>query len=253
MARYKLIIAYDGTEYAGWQEQSSRPTVAGTLRTQFERICALPCALIGASRTDAGVHAYGQIALVTIPHDFEPARLLRLWNNALPANINIRTVEYANTEFHPLCNVYRKTYQYVIFTARPLPQHAPFGLFYQHKLDTKLLQKALSLFVGTHDFSRFAALEDAVDPIRTIDQIEYTENKAENKIVITVTGKSFIRHMIRRVIGAALTVAAGHKNRTLNDIQQCLTNKNAVYCFENAAPHGLSLQSISYLTPKEHR
>ncbi|HEB41881.1 MAG TPA: tRNA pseudouridine(38-40) synthase TruA, partial [Candidatus Dependentiae bacterium] len=116
MNRYKLVIAYDGTDYCGWQEQKDKPSITSVLKKTFNSVFGKEISIVGASRTDAGVHALGQVALgrtdlVAIPAE----RLQRAWNNVLPAHIVIRSLDQAVPSFHPFYNVEQKTYHYHFF------------------------------------------------------------------------------------------------------------------------------------------
>lgn len=243
MESYKLIVSYVGTQYQGWQAQPNGKTVSQTMQKSFEKTFGSICALIGASRTDAGVHAKYQIATCNTSVALQADQLYHAWNNALPLDIMIRQVTKTSTPFNPFHDVLRKTYCYTVYTKRPMPHDAPFGWYYQHEIDIITLNTALNLFLGTHNFLAFSSLEPGVNPIRTVDAITVTTS--EDKIVITITAQSFIRHMIRRIVGAAVIVSS-HRAKKVEDIVRLLQSPSGLYCFETAPAHGLSLEHIEY-------
>lgn len=243
MQKYKLIIAYDGTTYSGWQIQKNEKTISSIMQNTFFKTFGKTCTLTAASRTDAGVHAKGQVILCKTNLELNEKKLLHAWNNALPATILICKSEKITDNFHPFFNVEYKIYKYTIFTTRPLPQHAPFGWYYRYTINADLLQEILEIFVGTHDFEKFCTKEIGVSTIRTINKI--TINNYDGIIDIFIEGKSFIRHMIRRIVGAAIMVASNPKCRK-EQILDLLYNKNGLYCFESAPACGLTLLEIKY-------
>lgn len=243
MKQYKLIISYVGTRYQGWQAQTEGNTISQTMQKAFEKTFRIPCTLIAASRTDAGVHASGQVVVCTANIVLANDQLRYAWNNALPLDIMIRRLENKINYFNPLLHVVRKTYVYTIYRNRPTPHNAPFGWYYTHPINIDIFHQALNLFLGTHNFFAFATQEPEVNPVRTIDNVFI--DAGEEKIIVTVIGKSFIRHMIRRIVGAAVTVASNHA-KTIQDIMTLLETPTSFYCFETAPAHGLSLEHIEY-------
>jgi len=245
MQSYILIIAYNGTNYAGWQVQKDVKTVSSVMQKTFFDIFNQTCTLTAASRTDAGVHAQGQVVLCRTNLELDEKKLLYAWNNALPVDILIRSLEKNNNNFHPFFNVSFKTYKYTIFTERPLPQIAPFGWYYRYGIDIDILRESLEIFVGAHDFKKFCTREFGVSTIRAINNIKV--NHYNETIDIFIEGKSFIRHMIRRIVGAAVLVASNKKYKKAQ-IQDLLYRKNGLYCFEAAPACGLILLEIKYRT-----
>jgi tRNA pseudouridine38-40 synthase len=243
MQSYTLIVAYNGTSYAGWQVQKDEKTVSSVMQKNFFDIFYQTCTLTAASRTDAGVHAQGQVVLCRTNLELDEKKLLYAWNNSLSATILIRSLEKIQNDFHPFFNVLFKKYKYTIFIARPLPQIAPFGWYYRYEIDINILRESLEIFVGTHDFEKFCTKETGVSTIRAINNIKV--NYYNETIDIFIEGKSFIRHMIRRIVGAAVLVASNAKY-TKKQIEELLHNKNGLYCFEVAPACGLTLLEIKY-------
>lgn len=243
---YKLIIAYDGSDYSGWQAQDHAPSVATALNHAFKTVFKHEMKVLGASRTDAGVHALGQIAHVKTDLAVSAEKLKWAWNNALPADIAIRSLEPVDDSFNPFCNVEQKIYYYHFFTERPLPFIQRYGYFYPFKIDFELLKTTLQIFVGTHDFASFRSSEDVREnTIRTIDVINLEYLPRYKAYRITVKGQKFLRHMIRRIVGASLHVAT-KGIYALPLLQKVMAACNPAHTFPNAPAQGLMLYKIRY-------
>jgi len=247
---YKLRIAYDGTAYHGWQVQPAAATVAGTLCTVFERVFGHTCHLVGASRTDAGVHAYDQVARLKTTLRIDPGDLMRAWNNALPHDIVLRQI-VSDSTFYPHMHVLRKQYVYHFFPQRPLPFLARFGWYpvpYASHIDWDCFEKTVGIFVGMHNFSSFSRVEDDKNPVRTVDAIRMQSYRRYGVIQVTITGRSFLRYQIRRMLGAALAVAS-NVGVTREDIIHLLKHPAPTsVSLIKAAPEGLCLRKIQYQT-----
>lgn len=186
---YKLVIAYDGTDYTGWQVQPQGTAVANVLQKTFVQCFNKPIRIIGASRTDAGVHALGQVATFETDLNVHPDKIMWVWNNKLPRSLSIRSLQIVDDRFHPQADVKQKTYYYHFFTERPLPFIARYGYFYNYPLDIAKVQDALRVFEGTHDFRSFCTGDDMSSTIRTIDAISLDYIKRYNVYRISVRGK----------------------------------------------------------------
>ncbi len=141
---YKLTIAYDGTDYFGWQEQKDKPSISQALIKAFDFVFERDVLLLGASRTDAGVHAMGQVARCKTNLAIDSQTLRWAWNNVLPADIMIRSLKLVNPSFHPYYNVQQKIYYYHFFLDRPLPLVQRYGWYYPYKINFDIV---LSLFL----------------------------------------------------------------------------------------------------------
>lgn len=246
---YMLRIAYDGTAYQGWQVQPNGPTVAGTLTDVFKKTFEHDMSMVGASRTDSGVHAADQVARVTTTLHIAPDRLMHAWNNALPNDIIITTLEHAPDAFHPHHNVSYKEYEYTLFLDRPLPFVARYGWWphlYTPQFDRAIFDDALQRFVGTYDFTAFSKDEPGRDRIRTIDAITVKSNGEQNTVSVLIRGKGFLRFQIRRMIGAAL-MAASTPDVTPELISHLLVHPNEPsHALLKANAQGLCLRKIVY-------
>lgn len=249
MSRLKIVVAYDGTDYFGWQVQEGQKTVAGTLQDTFSYVFGSQIHLTAASRTDAGVHALGQVAVFNTDLSIEPEKLRHAWQNVLPESILIRSIEIVDDTFNPRHQVRQKTYYYHFFQERPLPMVARYGFYYRFPVDIKKLQDCLHVFVGTHDFRSFCTGDDYENTVRTIDSIsvEYLQRFKAYRIIIK--GPGFLRYMIRRIVGACLEVAS-RDTLTVADLQKALEQKNPLQLLPTAPAQGLWLYKL-YITRKK--
>ncbi len=245
MTCYKIVVAYDGTAYRGWQEQDNATTVSGTLTKAFRDVFFQEARILGASRTDAGVHALGQVAIVRCPIDINPENLMRAWSKAIPMDISIRSIQKLDRLVHPHDGVVQKTYAYYLFCKRPLPLYQRFGWFIYKPIDLEILKKALNIFLGQHDFRSFCTGDDLVDTVRSIDSVDISYVSSWDAYRIEIKGKSFLRYMIRRIVGACVTVATS-EDFDLEDIKKVLDQKNPCHTLPNAPAKGLILEQIAY-------
>ena len=247
--RIKFVVAYDGTDFSGWQVQPNDMTIAGVLEETFFKVFRTRVSVLGASRTDAGVHALGQVALGRTDLNIDPERMRVAWNALLPYSILIRSLEYVQDQFHPFHGVDAKTYYYHFFLRQPFPHVARFGWDFQYikNVDFPLLERCLKLYEGTHDFSSFCTLETGApdEAVRTIYSIKMTKIASWGMGRIAVTGKSFVRFQIRRMIGAAFDVArrAGWTEQTIASMLSCPDPQQEL---AKAAARGLCLRKIMY-------
>lgn len=240
---HKMLVAYDGTNYHGWQLQPDMPTIAGILEQRFRAVFKQDIKLIGSSRTDAGVHALGQVVAFSLDQSIPVDKLHFAWNNALPKDILIRSLETISDSFHPQRNVKEKTYYYHFFEQRPLPFVARYG-FFCGKIDRKKLETGLRIFIGTHDFRSFCTGYEAENTIRTINSIELIHYKRYGCYRIVIKGPGFLRYMIRRIVGACLDVATTKKS--LDELVCALAAKNPHQHLHVAPAHGLVLYGVRY-------
>ncbi len=245
MKQYKLVISYDGTDYSGWIQQKTRPSIVQTLQDTFADVFKKRICLLGASKTDAGVHAFGQMAVFKTDIVIDSQKMKWAWNNALPSSIVIRSLVH-DDQFHPHYNVKRKVYYYHLFTQRSLPFVTRYGHYVSHAFDKKCFYDTLQLFVGTHDFSAFYTGNDRdTDAIRTIDDIRLEYIKRYRMYRVVVIGERFLRHMVRRMIGAALAIVSGD-GITHVDICTALKSRIMYSPFPVAPAQGLVLRKIIY-------
>ncbi len=245
MTYYKIVVAYDGTGYHGWQVQPGAATISQALIDAHIAVFFQKISILGASRTDAGVHALGQVAIVRSPIDVEPNILRKAWGKAIPTDIVVRDIQKIDRLIHPHDGVVQKIYAYHFFLERPMPFVQRFGWHFRRKVDLDLLRASLNLFVGTHDFRSFCTGEDLEDTIRTIDSVDVSYVSAWNAYRIEIKGKSFLRYMVRRIVGACLEIAS-RDQLGLSDLVSVLNSKNPCHTLPNAPAKGLVLEQILY-------
>jgi tRNA pseudouridine38-40 synthase len=208
--RLKLIVAYNGTPFAGWQSQSHRNTVQDHLERAFERINGGAVHIHGAGRTDAGVHALAQCAHVDVLKFLPPDRWIKALNALLPPAIRVLRCRYVSRDFHARLSAKGKIYRYRIWTAPILP---PFeyrrAWHIAQSLDLNILKSAAKHFVGTHDFAGFAANRGKLEPstIRTINFVRVRQKGP--CVMIEFDGDGFLYKMVRLMVGALVKCALG--------------------------------------------
>ena len=251
MRTIKLTIAYDGTDFHGWQIQPGLPTVQGLLLEILERMTQEKLSLQGAGRTDAGVHAAGQVASFQTNSDLAPAIFLRACNALLPAAIRVHAAEEVSVDFHARWSAQGKTYRYRIYRGPVLP---PFVCRYvlhdPHPLDFEAMAGAARRFEGEHDFTSFAAStgdeEEDRDRItmRTVSRSELTADAAAGEWIYTICGQSFLRNMVRKIAGTLLEVGRGRLSA--DDIPALFERRDRTCSGPTAPPQGLSLVEVTY-------
>ncbi len=246
MQRYVMIVEYDGTAYYGWQFQPGLPSIVGQLQTSFARVFQHTITIVGASRTDAGVHAQGQVATFITELASTPTKMLKGWNDALPDDIVIRSIIPVAPDYSIFDDVTTKTYHYHIFLNRPSPLYQRYGWYYKGHIDQEKLNAVLQQLVGTHDFTSLCAA-DAPDPnkIRTIQSISVEYVPVWHALKIVIRAERFLRYMIRRIVGAAVKIASC-QSFTVDYIQEVIRQKNPNNPLPTAPAQGLMLYSIEY-------
>jgi tRNA pseudouridine38-40 synthase len=245
-ARLKLIIAYDGTEFAGWQSQSHRNTIQDHLERAFERVSGDSVRVHGAGRTDAGVHAFAQCAHVDLPNDrLSAARWTAALNALLPPTIRVLRCHYVSKNFHARHATKGKIYRYRIWSAPVLPP-LEYGRAWHvaQPLDLKILNKVAKAFVGTHDFAGFAANRGKPEKssIRTIYSVRVRRNGA--CVTVDFDGDGFLYKMVRLIVGALVRCGLG--KMPIEDVLQRL-DSSRVAAMRLAAPaKGLFLLRVRY-------
>lgn len=248
MQRYVMIVEYDGTAYYGWQLQPALPSIVGRLQESFARAFSHTITIAGASRTDAGVHAQGQVASFVTDLVITPEKMIRGWNDVLPDDIVIRLIKTVSLEHSIFDAIAGKTYQYHIFLSRPSPMYQRYGWYYKSSINQEKLQVVLQYLIGTHDFTSLCAA-DTPDPnkIRTIQSIQCTYIPAWNALRIEITAERFLRYMIRRMVGATVKIASSD-SIAVGYIQEILRQRNPNNPLPTAPAQGLVLYTIKYKT-----
>lgn len=242
--RVLLKVAYDGTEYSGWQIQPNAETVEGVLTETVSRFFGREIKLTGASRTDAGVHAFGNVAVFDIDTKMPAEKIAYALNTYLPKDIRIQKSAVVPDNFHPRKWNCRKTYEYRIYNDTfENPLFSRYSHFYYGKLDIESMKKAAEAFVGEHDFSSFCAADtQALSKIRTIYSAEIEQN--DKLISFRVTGNGFLYNMVRILSGTLILAGAG--KIIPSDISEILEARDRSKAGPTAPAEGLVLVQIEY-------
>jgi tRNA pseudouridine38-40 synthase len=244
MVKYKLTIQYLGTRYSGWQIQSNKLTVQGAIKDALLQLTGETVSVVGAGRTDSGVHALGQVAHIRLERKMEAARLQRALNGILPWDIRMVSVKSAPPEFHAQKSAIRKRYLYRIHNG---PILSPFlaGRVYQvsHPLDLKAMSEAAGMILGRHDFKGFAAAAAKVkDHHRTVLASRLVGKGRDVRYVIEADG--FLHHMVRNIVGTLLQIGSG--KRSASDIIRILESRDRRNAGPTARAEGLYLVKVWY-------
>ncbi len=259
----KITLAYDGTGFVGWQRQPAGVSVQGVVEGALSRLDSRPVALAGAGRTDAGVHALGQVASARVSTALETATIARALNAMLPPEVRVLTVEDADPDFHARFGVRSKTYQYRIHAGEIL---SPFDRLWcwhvPRPLDIPAMQEASAALVGSHDFAVFQSTGGSVKTtIRTIIRAEWrahgpdgrpaavtiatmTQEARGETITFEIEADGFLRHMVRSIVGTLLEV--GDRRRPATSIAELLATGRRALAGPTAPARGLFLVRVDY-------
>ena len=246
MKRVMLTVAYDGTNYHGWQVQPNGETIEGILNRCLSELLGEDVAVTGASRTDSGVHALGNVAVFDTDSPIPADKISYALNRRLPEDIKVQKSEEVDDAFHPRHTASRKTYEYRIYCAPfPMPVRRLYAHFTYVPMDVALMQSAAAYLVGTHDFKSFCSTEAQVETtVRRIDSLDVaTEGK---EIVIRVTGRGFLYNMVRIIAGTLMEVGRGHM--APEEVKRILDAKDRQTAGPTAPACGLTLMKILYET-----
>lgn len=244
MKRVKLIVAYDGTNYCGWQVQPNGITIESVLNRHLSELLKEEIHVIGASRTDSGVHADGNVAVFDTNARMPAERISYAMNTRLPEDIRIQDSCEVPPDFHPRFQQTIKTYEYRICNRRfPNPIERLYSLFYYWDLDVEKMRQAAAYLVGEHDFTSFCTKkEDVTNCVRTIYSLDLT--KTGDMITLRIRGNGFLYNMVRIITGTLLRVGGGQI--APEEIPDILAAKDRARAAETAPPQGLRLVKIEY-------
>ncbi|HLJ51383.1 MAG TPA: tRNA pseudouridine(38-40) synthase TruA [Bryobacteraceae bacterium] len=247
MRRIKITLAYDGSDFHGWQLQPGLPTIQATLEEVVSSIEGRPVHVAGSGRTDAGVHALAQVAAFSIDNPIPTMNLRKAMNRLLPWSIRVNSVEEVAHDFHPRFQAKAKTYEYRIWRPEVCP---PFEHRYVHHhpypLNVAWMIAAAPLLEGEHDFTAFAASDDRDDlggsKVRCVFSSRMT--LAGDRLVYRVRGSGFLKHMVRNIVGVLFEVGKG--NLASGDITKRLEPGCLLPCGPAVPARGLFLISVEY-------
>lgn len=242
--RIKLTIAYDGTNYCGWQVQPNGITVEEVVNKALGKLTGEAIAVIGASRTDSGVHALGNVAVFDSATSIPPERIAMALNQRLPDDIVVVQSEEVAPDFHPRYCDCEKTYEYhIINTRTPIPTKRLTNYFVSYDLDVSKMQQAADYLVGEHDFVSFCNVRTQVeDTVRTVTELEVLRQGEE--ITIRISGNGFLYNMVRIIVGTLIRVGRGFY--TPENVKEILEAKDRKAAGVTAPAHGLMLVEIRY-------
>lgn len=243
----RVTVAYDGTNYHGWQVQPELATVQGTIESVLAQIEGAAVHVEGSGRTDAGVHALAQVAAFNLANPIPAANLRKAMNRLLPRDIRVLSAEEAAPEFEPRYGARAKTYEYRILRSETCP---PFERFYVHhhpyQLNERVMIELAPLFEGEHDFTAFAASDDTDELRRSKVRRIFSSclTRHGDRLIYCVRGSGFLKHMVRNIVGVLLE--AGKGNLTQDGLEARLTPGCAIPAGPTAPARGLFLISVEY-------
>jgi tRNA pseudouridine38-40 synthase len=247
---YRLTLQYDGTEFHGWQVQSGERTVQGELARVLALLEGNDVVVHGAGRTDAGVHAEGQVASVRLRREIGPERLRAALNGNLPRDVRVMEAGVAAEDFHARYSARGKTYVYRISNAPVMsPFLARYALHEARPLDTERMQAAARLFIGEHDWTAFSAAQsEARTRVRTVTGLEVMETvdaRGRGRLIeIEASADGFLRYMVRSIAGTLL--AAGRGEMDGGTIARAINTGDRSLAGATAPAHGLTLVKVHY-------
>ncbi len=248
---YRLTLQYDGTDFHGWQMQGERRTVQGELTRVLTLIDVRRVVVHGSGRTDAGVHAEGQVASVRLTRGITPEKLRAAINGNLGRDVRVIEARPAPDDFHARFSAHSKTYVYRIFNA---PYLSPFWLRFAHQearpLDLRCMRESAGLFLGEHDWTAFSSAQSETQArVRTITQLDvsdrYDERGRAVLLEITVTANGFLRYMVRSIVGTLLATGRGEMDPEA--VKRAIQNGDRSLVGATAPACGLSLVQVHYV------
>ncbi len=244
MPTFKLTLEYDGTRYAGWQRQPDQPTIQGTVERAILQVSQTTASVIAAGRTDAGVHALGQVASFRTDRTWAPTDWTRALNAVLPEDISVRSTDLMPDAFHAQHAAHGKLYEYRILNRPERPTIERQYVWHVYRtLDDAAMQQAASALIGSHDFSSFeGSLTDNDDPRCHLQRL--TLIRRDDHLSIEAYADRFLKHMVRAIVGTLVEVGVG--KRPPQSLTEVLIARNRSAAGQTAPPHGLFLLHVDY-------
>jgi len=245
MDRWKLVFEYDGTDFSGWQRQPNARTVEQDIETAFSTLYQEDIDIIGQGRTDAGVHARGQVAHADLPHKFTSNRLIHAMRGLLPKDIILLEADITHNDFHARFSATARSYSYIVLQRHsPLMRMRAWSCGY--RLDKALLHEMAQMVEQNRDFVNFC-IPDEDQNLTTESAIIRSSWTIERDVYIyEISANRFLRHMVRRLVGTMVQVAAGRQ--TMVSFQELLDGKQVTRKGHSAPAQGLYLDSVTYST-----
>ena len=249
MKKFMAVVEYDGTDYHGWQLQKDLPTIQGSIESALGRILGTPTRVHGAGRTDAGVHALGQVAHFSADWSHSVEELRKGCNAMLPADIVLKKLESAGDDFHARHSARSKTYWYQIINQ---PVRSPLKRLYAwhvpHQLELELMNSAASYLIGSHNFAAFGSPTDGTpSTVREVLEARWEMMKSSGSIRFVIRGTGFLRYMVRSLVGTLVLV--GKRKIMPEDFSEILKSCDRSLSGPTAPAHGLCLVHVDYDYP----
>ncbi|MFQ5580583.1 MAG: tRNA pseudouridine(38-40) synthase TruA [Nitrospiria bacterium] len=244
MVIVKLTVAYDGADYHGWQKQPDLKTVQGSLEAGLKRITGNSIPVYGAGRTDAGVHARGQVAHFISPLPFDSVNWLRALNATIPKDIVVHAAEAVSDSFHARFSAKGKTYTYYIHNGlRRCPHQRRSSWFVPARLDLDSMRATAGILMGEHDFTSFAASNGEAKDCQLLLK-EVLIEKRDDRITITLNAHRFLKYMVRNIVGFLVEVGRGKVS--VDEVSMILRSRDRSMAALTAPPQGLFLDRVEY-------
>ena len=247
MRRIRITVAYDGTDFHGWQVQPGLPTIQGTLETVLAEIEGTPVPVAGSGRTDAGVHALAQVAAFSLSNAIPAPNLCRAMNRLLPRDIRVLDAQDVSEDFHPRFSAVAKTYEYrILRTEICLPFERRYVHHHPYPLNEQAIMELAPLLEGEHDFRAFAAADERYKEGKSKVRCVFSScaTRQGDLLVYRVRGSGFLKHMVRNIVGVLLE--AGKGNLTRDDMLTRLRPDCGIPSGPTAPARGLFLISVEY-------
>lgn len=244
MRNYKLTIQYDGTQYYGWQRLPGKTkTLQGVLEENISKLLGYKVTIDGSGRTDAGVHAMGQVANVKTSGKIEEEKFVSELNELLPKDMYVSNMVLMKNSFHSRYNAKGKEYSYTVDSGQKAGVFdRKYAYHFPKKIDIDKMITASKILTGTHDFTSFSDNKEHKTNVRTVHKIHI--EKKGNRIIFTVAGNGFLNHMVRILVGTLLEVGTG--NMSLTELEQVLTGKDRGKSGPIVPAKGLKLNQVFY-------
>ena len=249
MKRYFLKIEYNGNNFHGWQKQINHQTVQGCINDAIKKLLKQNVDVVGAGRTDAGVHARGQVAHIDLNNEWDTFKLMQAINFYLKPNlISINSISKVDEDLHARFSAIERHYIFRIFIRRtPLALDKNFFLHINRKIDVQRMIEGSKFLIGTHDFTTFrSSICQAKSPIKTLNEINFNIIKLENAEIVDIElkARSFLHNQVRSIIGSLINVGIGKWQPS--KIKKILDSKDRTECGPVTSPHGLYLINVIY-------
>jgi len=248
MKRIRLLLEYDGTNFSGWQIQPGARTVQGVLQDAVGGMMGAKVNVVGSGRTDAGVHALGQVAHADVGKDIPPWNIMMGLNSILPGDVRVLECSDVPTEFHAQRSALGKLYRYVILNrAEPTALDRNRVWHVRQKLDVDLMRAAASLLTGKKDFAAFKSAGDDTTTVRELRKLEIVKNG--DRIILDFEANGFLKHMVRNITGTLVKTGSGRMS--VGDVEDYLRKRSRENAPGKAPSRGLTLIAVYYPSDEE--